>query len=89
MTMLSYDQMVYQARESRKILAEKIGKPVDYFAYPYGFANEITWKAVEAAGYKAAVGTWFGTTESEGSLFDMPRVRIAGKLSIEDFAKKL
>ncbi len=89
MTALTYEEMVFQAKESKRILGEKTGKEVNFFAYPYGMSNELAWKAVKEAGYKGAVGTWFGNIESEGVLFNMPRIKIAGGLSIEEFAMKV
>lgn len=45
---------------SRKKLIEKFGKPVDFFAYPYGKHSAVTLRVrdyVKKSGYKAAFGT--------------------------------
>lgn len=52
-------QSVYKKRvktelkDSKKIIEEKTGKPVKYFAYPYGRFNEFVEKEAVSAGYKA------------------------------------
>lgn len=85
---LNIDKLKYQLIESKNILQSKTGKPVNFIAYPYGFSNEIVWEAVKKAGYQGALGTWYGTITSEGTLFDMPRVKIPGGVSVEDFSKR-
>ncbi len=85
--MLTGDQLKYQVTESKRVLEEKLGKKVNFMAYPYGSSNALTWQAAKDAGYFGALGTWYGTTESEGTVFDMPRVKIAGSWSIDQFAR--
>lgn len=86
---LSEDQVNYQVRESKKNLEEQLGKSVNFFAYPYGLSNEQTWQAVKEAGFLGGVGTWYGNVESEGNVFDMPRIKISGWLDISEFASRL
>ncbi len=49
------DRLKWEMEESKKTLEEKIGKPVDYLAYPGGSYNQAVIDAAVAAGYKAAV----------------------------------
>ncbi len=86
---LSPDQMKYQIVEGKKQLEEHLGHPVGFFAYPYGVSNAVAWQIVKEAGFLAAVGTWYGTVESEGNLVNMPRIRISGGLSLDEFAKRI
>lgn len=85
---LPYDKLVYQLTESKKVLQSQLGKTVNFMAYPYGTSNAATWEAVKQAGYLGAAGTWYGTTTSEGTVFDMPRVKIPGGITVENFAKR-
>lgn len=77
----------FQVTESKKVLESQLGKVVNTFAYPYGASNESTWNFVKAAGFVGGVGTWFGTIESEGTIYDMPRVKIAGSVELPTYAK--
>lgn len=85
---LNSEQLKYQLTQSKSTLESQLGKPVNFMSYPYGTADETIWQAVKEAGYLGAVGTYYGSTESEGNLIDMPRIKISGSLSIEDFSKQ-
>ncbi len=89
LTTLHSDQLRYQLAESKKILESYTGKPVNFFAYPYGASNEVIWQAARDAGFSGAVGTWGGSLISEGNIFDMPRIKIPGGLLISDFANRI
>lgn len=51
---------------SREVLQEKLGTPVDFFAYPFGALSERGDSAVRAAGYRAGrsftAGAWHRLT---------------------------
>jgi peptidoglycan/xylan/chitin deacetylase (PgdA/CDA1 family) len=86
---LSQNDIEFQVTESKKVLESQLGKPVNFFCYPYGSSNEVSWTAVKNAGYLGAVGTWGGVIESEGNIFNMPRERMGGDIDITTFASKL
>lgn len=83
---LDHSQLTYQLSESKKTLEVSLGKPVNFIAYPFGASNSIVWQATREAGYLGGVGTWYGTLISEGTMFNMPRVKIGGGLPIDKFA---
>lgn len=85
---LSDTQLKYEIIQSKKDLEEKLGKPVNFFAYPYGASDERVWNAVKSAGFFGAVGTWGGRIESEGNIFDMPRMRV-GNWSLAEYQSRL
>lgn len=87
LTTLDPAKLKYQITESKKVLETNLGKNVNTFAYPYGTSNDITWQAVKAAGFVGAVGTWYGTVESEDTIYDMPRVKIAGSIELPAYIK--
>jgi len=66
-----------------------LGKPVNFMAYPYGTSNEKTWQLAKQAGYLGAAGTWGSNVESEGNVFDMPRNKIPGGISLDQFKQKV
>lgn len=84
---ISETEMLNQMVESKKTLETQLGKPVNFMAYPYGISNANTWQAAKQVGYFGAAGTWGGNIESEGNLFDMPRIRISGGISLENFQR--
>lgn len=86
---LSDDNLKYQIWESKKTLEAELGKPVNTFAYPYGATDERVWNAVKAVGFVGAVGTWYGVIQSEGTVFDLPRVKVGGGMTIDKFPSLL
>lgn len=89
LTTLGKEQLIYQLTESKKTLEAQLGKPVNFIAYPYGISNQRVWDAAREAGYLGAVGTWYGTTQSEGVIYDLPRVKVAGEANLTSFISKL
>lgn len=55
---LSDEQLKKELEESKKIIEEKIGRPVDLLAYPGGNYDERVIEAVKNAGYVAAFGVY-------------------------------
>lgn len=66
-----------------------IGRPVTFFAYPYGTFNNQVINLVSKAGYKIAFTTRYGLNQSSATLLDEPRVRISGTDSLATFISKL
>lgn len=86
---LDHDQLFFQLRESKKTLEQVLGKRVNFLAYPYGTSNSDVWQATKEAGYLAALGTWYSDTLSEGVIYDLPRIKIAGEHSLSDFVSRI
>ncbi len=86
---LSQDKLVFQLVESKKRLELELGHPVKFMAYPYGSSDERVWEAVKKAGYLSAVGTWSSNIHSEGQIYDLPRIRMGGAVSLEQFKQKV
>jgi peptidoglycan/xylan/chitin deacetylase (PgdA/CDA1 family) len=78
--------------ESKKILEEKLGKPVTVFAYPFGDYNEKIEHLVKEAGYVSA-RTFSGSKVANGSLtrenrFHMPVNSVWGNMDMKVFLRK-
>jgi len=87
LTHMSDAQIREQVTQSKQILQSEIGTPVNFFAYPYGTSNVTVWAIVKQAGFLGALGTWYGTVESEATQYDWPRVRITGGIPLEQYKK--
>lgn len=89
LTTLSLTDAEQEIRDSKRVLEDKLGIPVNAFAYPYGMSSEDVRKLVQGAGYAGAVGTWESNVVSEGVIYNMPRIKIPGEMDIELFKTKL
>ena len=72
---LGGDQIIWELTESKRILEEHIGKPVAWFAYPYGFFDDRVVTQLKRAGFRGAVTTLFGAIQYKSRLYHMPRIR--------------
>ncbi len=59
---------------SKRILEEKLGVPVDFFAYPDGVSNAAAREAVQNAGFKAARAFQGGLLNDRDRLFGLRSV---------------
>lgn len=57
--LLSPEEAKQEIGESKRILEEKIGRPIASFAYPAGAVSESIKEMVQEAGYEYAVGTTY------------------------------
>ena len=77
---LSGEYLRSEIADSKRILEERLGKQVEYFAYPYGDKaafNEETVAEVRKAGYKGACVEDWGVNEFPGPV-DMYRLKRKG-----------
>lgn len=52
--------VICEVRDSRTLLEERLGQPVDFFCYPYGDYDTRTVEALKRAGYHGALTTQRG-----------------------------
>lgn len=60
-----------EVNESRRVLGEILGMPVEGFCYPYGNLDEAAVQAVRRAGYAYACAT---KKQIENDVYDWPRI---------------
>jgi len=84
---LSYAQALRQMQDSKNVLFQQTGYPVNFIAYPYGASNTGVQKAARQAGFVGGVGTWFGKVSGPG--INLPRIRVSGFWNIKEFASRL
>ena len=89
MTELSLDDAQAEIADSKKMLQDRLGVPVDFFAYPYGRFGESARQLVQAAGYRAACATAAGFITPDADPFRLCRVEVAGTDSLRRFKQKL
>jgi peptidoglycan/xylan/chitin deacetylase (PgdA/CDA1 family) len=72
LTELDEEQVRRDARQSRAELEEKLGRPVQFFAYPYNSHRMRLRSLIEGAGYRAAVTGGRGP----GDRYEMNRIGV-------------
>lgn len=70
----------FQIQESKKVLEDKLGHPINHFAYPYGSFSPTTVELIKASGYLTAVTTKTGSSHNLDSIYTLTRERNVYKL---------
>lgn len=86
---LSDSALNFELSQSKQTLQSELGVPVNFMAYPYGISDTRVQQAAQRAGYLGAAGTWRGEIQSEGTIYNMPRVRITGHMDLQSFIQAL
>ncbi len=85
----SYDYLVYQVLGAREAIEYHTGQPVRFFCYPSGQYDAGVIAVLQSAGYWGAVTTHWGKTQTLGGFFEIPRVRVRGAETLEQFIAHL
>jgi len=89
LTSLSRETARGQIVGSQMELARQTGRPVRFFAYPYGDSDESTRSIVAEAGFWASCGTQSGKNSATTPLQNLRRTEICGTDNIAQFLLKL
>ncbi len=86
---ISEELLPDEIRMSKLNLEEKLGVPVNSFAYPFGEINDNIIRLTSSYGYKSAVGLGNSVTHTMQSIFYLQRIEIENDYSMEVFISKL
>ncbi len=86
---LTYDEQVYNLKQSKKVIDEKLGINCRYLSYPYGKYNKTTVNASKEAGYDMAFTTKGKWAYKSNGIYTLNRVYIGGLLTMNEFEQRL
>jgi len=89
LTTLGDSELMEQILGSREDLQGVLGRPVDYFAYPFGRFDRRVQSAVQAAGYRLAFSVDPGFNRARSDALQVRRLDITGHDSRARFARKV
>ena len=75
--------------DSKKILEEKLGKPVDWFCYPSGAYTVEVVRLVQWASYHGACSIRPGANRAQTHRFALRRTEISAEDTLITFQRKL
>lgn len=81
------EQVAYELRKSKAVLEEQLGQPVDFLCYPYGDFDARTGQQAEQAGYKAALGIFNGTGQTQR--YALPRIGVSSRTALWEYRLKV
>ncbi|MDH4234375.1 MAG: polysaccharide deacetylase family protein [Gallionella sp.] len=79
--------LTYEVAESRHVLQDRLGLPVETFCYPNGNSDVRTARAVAQAGYRRAVTTAWGNNGQEADRFQLHRYDMVAKRTQDSTGK--
>lgn len=86
---LESDEAREEIMRSKRTIEEKLGNPVDFFSYPYGYFDARIKRWVEESGYRAACTTNGGKNPLDCDRYALRRIMVTGYDSLRTFAFKL
>lgn len=91
---LSQDSATAEISESRSILEDRLGQPIQHFAYPYGYpaaAGNRDFEIVRELGFKTGVTTRHGVLypEHKDHLSALPRISLNGSYQSMRYVRTL
>lgn len=84
---LNSSEALKELKTGKEELESHLGTHVNFIAYPFGYTNPQVEELARQAGFAGGLGTWYGKT-SFGSM-NMPRIRITGQMTLEEFASRI
>jgi peptidoglycan/xylan/chitin deacetylase (PgdA/CDA1 family) len=87
--LLSPDQQRDEIRRPKAELEDRLGIPVESFAYPFGYYDRRTLREVRAAGYQRAYAVRDLVLPDRGDRFVLPRLTVTDRTSVTDLAAML
>jgi peptidoglycan/xylan/chitin deacetylase (PgdA/CDA1 family) len=78
-----------EIRDSKALLEERLRRPVEYFAYPYGLYAAETVRLVREAGFRLACSTRSGFNRVDADRFTLRRLEVYGTDSVWKLRQKL
>jgi peptidoglycan/xylan/chitin deacetylase (PgdA/CDA1 family) len=85
LSVLGRRQAMQQLRRSREEIANRLGKPCNHFAYPYGRFTPQAVDWVREAGFRTAATIVHRPLIADDNLLRLPRAGIADRYSLRDF----
>ncbi|MBM9502176.1 polysaccharide deacetylase family protein [Leptospira sp. 201903071] len=82
-------EALFELKESKRILEEKLGIPIDYLAWPCGWYNKPLIRLAKLSGYKALLTTEQGANLPGADPMRIKRIFIDGKCDLATFIEQL
>ena len=80
LTITDNKSLQYELGESKRLLEQHIGKPVEHLSYPYGWKTDVSAEAIvfaHKAGYKTALRSFGGPVrEKDDDFYQLKRIMI-------------
>ena len=84
---LSTTAITHELQASKKILGERLKKPVDFISFPHGSCNKNIIENTKKLGYQGSCTSQPGIFNSHDSPYNIKRIDVRRSYDIQDFEK--
>ncbi len=78
-----------EVQRSRELLEDNLGRPVQGFAYPFGYWQRQVRSSVDAAAYSYACAVGESAAAASADILALPRLTVTGGMGIDEFTRLL
>lgn len=89
LTKMDPSTVLSELRSSKELLEKELGRPVNFFAYPYGALNTNVVQAVKDTDYLMAVTTERGWAEVKADEWQVQRIYCYASMGMNEFARRM
>jgi peptidoglycan/xylan/chitin deacetylase (PgdA/CDA1 family) len=89
LTLLPLAQLDFELRESKRVIEDRLIERITAVAYPAGKYNHMVAARAEAAGYLAGWKKGGGPVRPGADPYLLPRVRVRGGTTLDEFRRKV
>lgn len=89
LTKVSHNEAINELQQSRKTIEAITGKPLQYFAYPYGGYNSQVMNEVQNDGYSLAFTTDRGWASVNSNPLEIHRVYCYAGMNLDEFVRRI
>lgn len=89
LTKIPKTQAWHEIAGSKYELERRLGRTIEFFAYPYGDMDRSVMELVKEAGFRGAASTIQGFSNQRPDYFALKRIRVRGDYSLAHFAAVL
>lgn len=72
----------FEVRQSKRLLEERLGRPVSTFAYPHGWTSALVMRLLQAAGYTSACAIKNMRSVANENPFALARLHVRGEMDV-------
>jgi peptidoglycan/xylan/chitin deacetylase (PgdA/CDA1 family) len=89
LTKVNTSTVLSELHSSKELLEKELGRPVSFFAYPYGDFNTKVVQAVKDTDYLMAVSTKRGWAEVKADAWQVQRIYCYASMGMNEFSRRM
>ncbi|TGE37875.1 polysaccharide deacetylase family protein [Desulfosporosinus fructosivorans] len=89
LTRINYSTLLSELNSSKELLEKELGRPANFFAYPYGDLNDNVVQSLKNTGYMMAVTTERGWADVKADAWRVQRIYCFASMGMNEFTRRM